>query len=90
MQVKSFSRKISLLFLETNMQIFKLKPHVGKSAKKIDSSSVRLYKEVHVKCQLISKCPFGVFKSPKKPNEIFVVFLENLRHQKVILNLTDL
>ena len=20
------------------------------------------------KCQLISRCPFGVFKSPKKPN----------------------
>ena len=25
----------------------------------------------HSKGQLISKCPFGVFKSPKKTNEIF-------------------
>ena len=28
-------------------------------------------KLIPAKGQLILKCPFGVFKSPKKPNEIF-------------------
>ena len=31
-----------------------------------------LKREVEPKGQLISKCHFGVFKSPKKTNEIFV------------------
>ena len=30
---------------------------------------------VETKGQLISKCPFGVFKSPKKPRKFFPGFL---------------
>ena len=43
---------------------------------KMDSVGVKLLRsKLSVssisKCQLISKCPYGVFKSPKKTNEIF-------------------
>ena len=51
-----------------------------------------------LKGQLISKCLFGIFNSPKKMNEkirlqvelFSFVFWENWKHQKDILKLTDL
>ena len=37
--------------------------------------SIAPSKDLYTKGQLISKCPYGVFKSPKKPTKIFPGFL---------------
>ena len=53
-----------------------------KSWKAIQAKSLYISDTICIKGQLILKCPFGVFKSSKKPTKIFPGFLSALASEK--------
>ena len=71
---KTFKSKIcdKRLALNSNMSKNMASVHEGKKEVKFKT---KIAKSMPAKGQLISKCPFGVFKSSKKPTKFFPGFL---------------